>query len=256
MEKKIFLLGGHDLEMQEIARLLEQKGIVFYDRGLDWSQARLSVYREEMARYGNCPETEVYGVELQEDIPAGEWKNYFRIDHHNDYSGRPSSLEQVAALTGTELSRRQKLIAANDSAYIPGMHGLGATEEEIREVRLADRRMQGCTEEDERLAELAIKTGLRRAGDLLVVKSLTSRFSPVCDRLWPYNKLLIYTGDTLCYYGQGKEKLVERFAKEIAGGRMYHGGGENGFFGVAKGRYAPDEILQLVQECENLLIQA
>ncbi len=252
----IFLLGGHDLEMEEIARLLKQKTIVFYDRGLDWSHARLSAYREEMDRYGNCPGTEVYGIELQEDIPTEEWRNYFRIDHHNDYSGRPSSLEQVAALLHTELSRRQRLIAANDAGYIPAMRDLGATEEEIREVRLADRQMQGCTDEDECLAELAIKTGLRRVGDLLVVKSLTSRFSPVCDRLWPYNKLLIYTDDTLCYYGQGKEKLVERFAQEIAGGRMYHGGGENGFLGVAEGQYAPDEILQLVQACENLLLQA
>ena len=122
MKIKIFLLGGYDLEMMEIAVLLEQQGICFFDRHLNWEKAVLSAYREELEKYGNQPETTIFGVELQDDGIASRYTNYVRIDHHGDYSGRPSSLEQVAALLEYPLTRWQFLVAANDSEYIPGMH--------------------------------------------------------------------------------------------------------------------------------------
>lgn len=255
METKIFLLGGQDLEMQEITALLQQGKHSFFDRKLTWSNAHLSAYSGELLRYGNQENVLIYGIELQDDGIASTYRNYVRIDHHNDYSGRPSSLEQVTRIIGVDLSRRQRLIAANDSGYIPAMQQLGASPAEIAEIRLADRKMQGCTPEDERLAEQSIRSELERTGDLIIIKSFTSRFSPLCDRLWPYRKLLIYTEDSLCYYGQNKEKLVKQFSPEIASGKMYHGGGDNGFFGVAEGNYSAEEILQFVHVCKSIVVQ-
>lgn len=248
METKIFLLGGQDLEMQEIAALLKQCDFPFFNRNLSWSNANLTAYSEELQQYGNQENVLIYGVELQDDGFASTYRNYVRIDHHNDYGGRPSSLEQVARIIGVDLTWRQKLIAANDSGYIPAMQELGATSGEIAGIRLTDRKMQGCTPEDELLAEQSIEKHLETTGDLMVIYSLTSRFSPICDRLWPYQKLLVYTDNSLCYYGQDKEKLVERFAPEIAQGKMYHGGGDNGFFGIAEGALSKEEIQELVND--------
>jgi CRISPR/Cas system CMR subunit Cmr6 (Cas7 group RAMP superfamily) len=36
-----FLLGGHDLEMAEIRRILEPKGISFYGNNLGWNNANI-----------------------------------------------------------------------------------------------------------------------------------------------------------------------------------------------------------------------
>ena len=33
----IFLLGGHDLEMAEIRRIIEARGIQLYDNNLEWN---------------------------------------------------------------------------------------------------------------------------------------------------------------------------------------------------------------------------
>lgn len=55
-ERFFFLLGGGDLEMQTIRRLLEEKGVGYADHGLRWDNANLSAYREELAahRAGDC----------------------------------------------------------------------------------------------------------------------------------------------------------------------------------------------------------
>ena len=46
--KKIFLLGGHDLEMMTIKSILKQKNHVVKDKELGWSDAKLSKYEEEL----------------------------------------------------------------------------------------------------------------------------------------------------------------------------------------------------------------
>lgn len=255
MEKKFFLLGGHDLEMHEIAALLKRWGFTFFDRNLSWANAVMSAYGDVLQQYGNQDEMLLYGIELRDDLNGIVYRNYFRIDHHNDYCGCPASLEQVARIIGVDLSWYQKLIAANDSGYIPAMQRLGASSAEVAEIRLADRKLQGCTPKDEQLAELSIENNLQKIGDLIVVKALTSHFSPICDRLWPYRKLLIYTENSLCYYGVEKEKLVERFKMEIIQEKMYHGGGENGFLGIAEGIFSAREIQDYVQVCKKIVIQ-
>jgi len=180
--------------------------------------------------------------------------NYHIIDHHNEFSGRPSSLEQVADIIGVHLSRKQQLIAANDKGYIPAMQQLGATAEEISEIRFLDRQAQGVTPDDEQKAEVSVK-GKTIDKDVIVVKSLTNRFSPICDRLYPYKKLLIYNSSTLVYYGTGKTKIVNYYSEAIKNGKMFHGGGDEGFIGTVQNIYSEEEIINIKDNIINLVNQ-
>lgn len=243
MIQKIFLLGGHDLEMLTIKELLEQQGEVFYDKKLRWEEAFLSQYAGELERYGDNGMYEMYGIELIEKETAVPG-NYHRIDHHNNYSRRPSSLEQTAALLNLQLNRRQQLIAANDKGYIPAMKALDANDDEIRRIRLADRQSQGITEADEKSAEKAIANKTEENG-VIIVRPESNRFSPITDRLYPYDRLLIYTSEELIYYGDGKSRLAEIFKKEISESKMYHGGGNSGFIGTTCAAYTEQEIRKL-----------
>lgn len=238
---KFFLLGGHDLEMLEIRHLLENHHIRFEDKGLGWSNARLSAYANIIA---SEPDADFYGIELQEDYPLPQY--YTRIDHHNDYNHHPAAILQVAQLLGVEPDWHLQLVAANDAGYIPAMQALGATDNEIADIRRQDRAAQGVTEEDERLAEKSIAENLTVCGDLVVVKSLTSRFSPICDRLFPYRNLLLYTDDEWTFYGEGKTELVKTFSEAIANKRVYHGGGNHGYIGAARRVFTTQQILEHV----------
>ena len=244
--KRIFLLGGHDLEMLEIKRLLECEGYKLgkecFDAGLRWDNADLQAYKKV---FGQHPDGEFVGVELR-DADGLAPKDYTLIDHHNDYSGRPAAILQVATLLGIEPDRRLQLVAANDAGYIPAMQALGATDAEIADIRCQDRAAQGVTEEDERLAEKSIVDNLTAYGDLLIVRSQTSRFSPICDRLYPYHRLLIYTDEEWIYYGEGKDELVKMLAEDIASKKVYHGGGASGYIGAAKGVFPPQQIVDFV----------
>lgn len=128
---RLFLLGGHDLEMWTIKQMLEERDdCAVADKQLHWDNALLSAYEEELS---NNADFEIYGIELREDITAPD--NYISIDHHNDRSGQPSSLEQVASLLGVTLTQYQQLVAANDKGYISAMMALGASKEKIDEIR-------------------------------------------------------------------------------------------------------------------------
>lgn len=241
---KFFLLGGYDLEMLTIKRLLDgREDCVVADHHLRWNNAKLSSYRKELHFF---PNANVYGIELQEDILTP--KNYHRIDHHNDFADRPSALEQVASLIDVRLNRYQTLVAANDKGYIPAMIAQSATKEEIDAIRREDRAAQGITEKEEKLAEISITENLTEKGDLLVVRSLTSHFSAITDRLFPYRSLLVYTESEWSFYGEGKTKLTELFAEDIKSKKMYHGGGCNGYLGVARDAYTVQEIKSFVEQ--------
>ena len=249
-QQRIFLMGGADLEMRTIASLLLQHGEDCRDASLSWDNAVLSRYAETLEQYGGRSGWHLYGVELRSDCPLPD--NYTLIDHHNRPSARPTALEQVADLFGASLTRYQQLVAANDAAYIPGMQALGAMPEEIACIRVADRKAQGVTDEDERLALISLIEGTRREGTLWVVEARTSRFSPICDRLFPYDRLLIHTDEELMYYGQGVGMLALHFADEIRRGRMFYGGGENGYFGVARGAYPSETLRNISRQIQKL----
>lgn len=221
----VFLLGGHDLEMLEIKKILASRGLTYYDKNLQWDNANLSQYNEILNN------TNLFiGIELIPDID--EPTNFTLIDHHNENSGKPSSIEQVADLLNIKLTNYQLLVAANDKGYIPAMETLGATSEEIDNIRYRDREAQGVTEEDELLAEQSIKENLTIEFGITVVKSLTSHFSTITDRLYPCDKLLIYTDQELTYFGKSSFQLALAFDHFIKQKKAYSGGGERGFFGL------------------------
>ena len=272
-------MGGKDLEMQQIANMLKEHGIKFCDKQLSWDRAKVSAYQEELEAYKDMP-CEVYGVELQEDWYVGNDgniqmpANYTAIDHHNENSSRKSSLEQVADLLGVELSRFQRLVAANDSAYLDGLRALKATSEDIRRIRSLDRQAQGVTEEEEQDAIQAVNEAQKINRNLWLVKSRHSRFSPICDRInnvaavdtpmedVPHN-YLIYTDNEWTFYGcardyvkdflfyslykhtEDKEKNTSNEEKKQG---IYSGGTSHGYLGRKADSLSGEELKKEIED--------
>ena len=104
MIKKIFLLGGYDLEMLEIKKLLSDKpDILVFDKSLKWDNSLLSAYADILLEYGNKANIDIFGIELRAEGVTSKPDNYHLIDHHNDLSERDSSIEQVANLLNIKL---------------------------------------------------------------------------------------------------------------------------------------------------------
>lgn len=231
----LFLLGGYDLEMVEIKKLLKTQEIDFLDLKLKWGASWLDY--KKGASLKNIEkaldeEKTLVAIEL-DDFPKGY--QYHLIDHHNEKQSEVSSIEQVADLLGVELTSWQQLAAANDHGYIPAMLELGASGEDIQKIRAADRKAQGVTLKDEKLAEQSIQNKEEHPNGLVIIQALTSKFSPIADQLYgKVEKLLIYNKDHLNYYGKYKERLegAKAFESLFESKRTYHGGGPSGFFGI------------------------
>lgn len=100
-------------------------------------------------------------------------------------------------MLGIEPTRKMQLVAANDAGYIPAMMEMGATKEEIAQIRYQDRAAQGITPEQEKQAEEAVANATEFCG-VTVVKMPHSKTATVTDRLFDPNKpqnLLIISGD-------------------------------------------------------------
>jgi hypothetical protein len=147
-----------------------------------------------------------------------------------------------------QLTRKQELIAANDRGNIPAMIEMGATPDEIDEIRRRNREAQGVTAEDEWLAEASIRDQMRVVKGITVVRSNTSRFSAIYDRLYTCSKLLIYNDNELTYYGDGVPALIHAYQHLITQKKAYYGGGSNGYFGISKNKFTTEGLNQLRQE--------
>lgn len=247
--KKVFLLGGKDLEMMEIKNLLSSKNQIFEEKDLSWENAKLSAYQEELKKYENDNVT-IYGIELEADIKLS--KNYEEIDHHGKNDDKPSSLEQVAKILNIELSREQKLIAANDSRYISGMKSLCATKKEIDDIRKKDREAQGITEEDELLAKESFETSCNNNSNLIYSK--TSKFSALSDFAYEkFDNYVIYNDSKVVFYGYKKDNILEFLkSQNIDEKNYYYGGGEFGFVGIKENVLDKEKIKSLIEEFEKL----
>lgn len=295
--KPVFLLGGHDLEMETIRKLLESIGFSdldsspagnghFADRNLRWDNSFLSKYSDILETYGNRNGCHIYGIELRPDPPAGKSDgqsdkpdgqrialpaNYTLIDHHDEDSGKESSLEQVFKILQThyakdiEWTRELELVAANDSKYIPGMKAIPdekggpASDKEIADIRFRDRRAQGITPDMEEAAKKAMHENMETDNNLIVVKDVpTGAFSVVCDNLYPYGSLLIYNSDEFCFYGKRSEEiltLISGWTKKVDRKRIYYGGGKDGFVGWAssdKDRHVEGSWINGIREFMNI----
>lgn len=246
MNNYLFLLGGKDLEMVEIKKILKDKDLPFFDNHLSWG-AKLSDYQKEIE--GLDEDYTLVGIELLKDIELNF--SYIEIDHHNCNSDKPSAIEQLADLLDFKLTRYQKLIAENDKGHIKAMEKFGANEEEIEEIRRQDRKAQGVSKEDEKLAKESIINNLEKKKGVIIVKSKTDKFSPICDRLYPADKIIIYNENELNYYGMKAEELGKKFQKEYGEKKVYFSGGEDGYFGFSAGVLKLDEMEKVIKEIIN-----
>lgn len=241
MKKFLVLIGGYDLEMLAIKKILDKNNIDYVDKKLFWG-AKLSDYKNEIIK--NKDKT-IVGIELYKDLEIDF--DYIEIDHHNQNSNKDSSIEQISELFGITLNREERLIALNDKGYIPAMEKYGATREEIEKIRYMDREAQGVTKQDEELAVKSINENKKEYSNLLIVKSFTSKFSTITDRLYPTKNMLVYTDEEFTYYGEKAKEFGEHFQK-IYGDKIYFGGSSQGFFGAGQGSLAKEEIEKIVSE--------
>ena len=179
MEKLFFFLGGNDLEMVEIKNILNANSLPFADKGLSWHNATASAYLEQI-RQAVADNFKPVLVELKADIAEDVLAQCVIVDHHDANIAREASVLQVLALLGLEPNWRQRLIAANDSGYIPAMLKLGATRQEIEQIRLEDWKAQNIS--DELIAEaLTAYRNAQTVNGVLVIDMEHFCFAPVTD---------------------------------------------------------------------------
>ena len=229
IDDAIFLLGGKDLEMVEIKRVLDTHKIKYYDENLSWG-ARLSDYQHKLNKF-----TTYYAVELEIDLVG--YDNIKIIDHHgNTHNHKESSLLQILKLLDMTPTRDQQLIAANDTRYIKGMKCLGATECEIEDIRKRDRKAQGVTHND----EISAKNDARSKkieNNIACICATTAYFSAITDSLYFFEdwkeKTIISNDVTMIFYGfpvSVLENVCQKY--NIKEHDYYFGGGVNGYFGI------------------------
>lgn len=185
-----FFVGGNDLEMSEIRKLLIENKLNVSDNSLGWG-AKSSAYRELITDSIQRGEVPVM-IELEQDVELPEDANTIVIDHHGKRSSEPASILQICKLLNIEPTRRIELIAANDAGWIPKLRAIGATSEEIRAIRAEDRKAQGFDEELEQLSvKLAEKAKIITGLGLAIADNLPiTRFAGIKD--WIATELGIY----------------------------------------------------------------
>jgi hypothetical protein len=250
-----FFLGGRDLEMAEIARLLSEVGLAdrCVDAGLVWG-ARASVHAAAIDAALAVGETPVL-VELADDLsPDLDRARLVFVDHHGSRAGagRPTSLEQIFALVGSPRgavwTRRRALVAANDRGHAPAMRAIGASPAEIREIRDADRAAQGVTPEIEALSRRALAAA-RSVGPLLVIETAAPTATAVVDFLLPEyggpgaDEVLVATPATIGFHGSGRV-----IADLSARPGCWYGGElpERGFWGSPRDGIDLDDLAQTI----------
>lgn len=237
----VYFLGGNDREMSRIALHLKRSGAEVASGITTWEKADASVHKDVIRQVTERGGTPV-GVELRgaEDVDG-----LVDIDHHNAKSDRPASILQILERLNIEPRLADRMVAANDAAYIPGMDKLIKEELERRQeegvatdrlvrtekwlnvmkemIRRGDREAQGVTAEMEIEAEIAIANAEQADDGTLIVRLTGDRCSPVTDRL--YNtwqngeqKLVVICNEDkdvkeVWYFGDGQlcQDLAEHF---------------------------------------------
>lgn len=257
----IFLLGGHDLEMLTIRKLLETRQVPFADRNLSWG-AKASDYQAEIEQWDH-PGHHLVFIELIIDLQPSQ-ASWSVVDHHGPQAGRgtPTSLEQVARMLGVSDQefaghRDWQLVAANDRGHVRGMRQLDppATDDEIRQIRLADLQAQGITDQQlEHARRDAKQAEWLCDGRLTVVRtSGHDRSGLIADVLEPFfggpgfDNLLVIGADEVGFFGRGE--LVQGLADQSPSPPdAWYGGNlpEYGYWGARRSQltFTPLDWLQ------------
>lgn len=243
-----FFLGGHDLEMVAIRDLLvgAGHGDRVEDKRLAWG-VKASAYRDEIGASLARGETPVL-IELPDDLDRRiDRAALLLVDHHGARAGAdaPSALRQIFDLLGGGTwTRRLALVEANDVGHAEGMRELGASPDEIRKIRDADRNAQGVSAEVETESRRALAAARRRGG-LTIVETTAPTASAICDFLLPEyggagaGNLLVVMPGKVAFFGEGR--VVRALA---AVPDSWHGGAlpKTGYWG------SPREALGSVDE--------
>ena len=256
---RLWVTPNNDLEAKTIVEMLQREGEEFLVTGQEWGASWEKLEEEIKEKIAKAKQMgqDVYGVELQ-----GASDGAINIDHHiygeDDRSNPNSSIEQVAAILGVELTLDEQFVSANDKGYIPAMEKLGAelaiSGDDLREIianiRIRDRKTQGVTIEQEAQAQEAVeKLGdLSKKCDYISMDLPHSKTSTVTDRLYgKYDNLLITSGDgETNFYGTAEiiKMLSEKFPGGWSGGQLDQG---SGFWGG----YADQEAIKA--EVQNMI---
>lgn len=237
-----FFIGGMDLEMVEIIKLLSEHRRRFENKNLRWG-AKASSYGAEIRKADESGYAPVLiELELDCEVPAGA----IIIDHHGIRSNEPAAILQVCELLGVKPSRWQKLVAANDVRFLHGLLEFGASKKEIEEIRADDRKVQGVTEGQEQ--QIRDYDGLRIESvngiNIAVADNLPhSRFAPIQDCIFvegnadvlvcvhrESNEVNFYWYPELC------RALHEKFPESYSG--VQYWGSTN---------YSPDEVVSFIK---------
>jgi hypothetical protein len=235
-----FIVPANDGEAVEIRKILQTAKISHVVTRQAWGATWVNLEPEVVVAIEGFisanPSAVIYGVELGGPARWGA----INIDHHiyrdENRSNEKSSIEQVAALLGVELTRHQLLIAANDKGYIPAMKAMGATENEIKIVRAQDRLAQGVTPDQEAQAVADIQSAEIR-GHKWLVRCPKGSTSAVTDRIFgQYAELLTVDGvnGKWIYFGPRHMQFYAITEGGTTLARWAGGDPKNGFSGVEK----------------------
>jgi hypothetical protein len=244
MDNYVFLLGAPDLEMAEIEKLLQANTCLYKSKISSWSNAFWVTYREDIELAEKENKT-IVGIELRDTAGFKKNENWLLIDHHNENSQLPSSIEQLISdyIKKPELleDRHIQLVAANDKGHIAGMKKINATHEQIETIRRADRKAQGVTNDEEEQAVNDLAKGTLENG-LTIIKTNIEHFSAITDRI-DNDRLLVYSDSKLCYYGWGANTIIKsHYSDLVAIGKAYFGGTGHGYFGISQNELNPEEL--------------
>lgn len=244
----IYFLGGNDLEMVEIRKILSVQKAPFIDKQLAWG-AKMSDYKDEIAKL--TPTEVPIFVELEQDMQLDIVHEI--IDHHGLYSHKPSSIEQIAKKFEIKLDRFQTLVAINDKSYIQGLKKFGASKQEIEIIRQLDKLAQGVTQEDEVLADEALK-GTKMVNKIPVIFSKTNRFSAIADKV-EFKDYVIYSAESLCIFTTKTKRIMKLLKTHIEQNLAYYGGTEQMFFCLKPQVLQSEALVHLANEAATRLGQ-
>lgn len=238
-KKYVYFLGGYDLEMFEIRKILESKNAKFIDNQLKWG-AKTSDYAPQIDALRE-DEVPVF-IELELDYKPT--RQYEIVDHHGDYAHRASSIEQIAQRFEVKLDRFQTLVGINDKSHIRGLKKHGVSLQEIELIRQLDRQKQGVSAEDEELGKRSL-TQVEKINGIPVIKTKARHFSPITDRV-TYSDYIIYSDVKLCLYTQKLKSAKSLFNAYLQNNSAYYGGDQQMFFCLKEGALSSTEIKNFV----------
>lgn len=248
----LFLLGGHDLEMLTLRSLLDEEDVAYLDRAPAWGAAA-SVYASDITAALQAGKR-VVAVELEDDLPPEQSARLHWIDHHDERAGaeRPCSLRQafeLLELDDSRWTRNHQLVAANDIGHIAAMRALGASDEDMRTIRLAEFAVRGVGARQLEQTRQALLDAEQPWADLAIIRLPHNHTGTVTDMADPIfggqgvMDMLVVGPNELGFFGRGDRVLA---LWRHYGGWMGGNLPEQGYWGRHGSGGSVDEILAIL----------